>query len=143
MNTMATKQIVQSGWAKVGIWPPNPRNFASRWALWDQLSNNEQDYFMDCCHLIAIQMINGTADGIDTNDVIQGTQCDTFAKNLLFPLLGELRAGVNNTPVKEGNQITNLSLHRWRFTFLTSQVRTIVLKRKEEAGHEIPTQNQE
>ena len=88
-------------------------------------------------------MINGTADGIDTNDVIQGTQCDTFAKNLLFPLLGELRAGVNNTPVKEGNQITNYSLHRWRFTFLTSQVRTIVLKRKEEAGHEIPTQNQE
>ena len=65
MNTMATKQIVQSGWAKVGIWPPNPRQFASRWALWDTLPLNEQDYFMDCCRLIAIQMINGTADGID------------------------------------------------------------------------------
>jgi len=130
MSTMATPLIVQSGYRAVGIYPPRPEVFASRWAHWEVLNAKEKDYFMDCCKLIAIQILSGNAEGFD-GYVIKGTQCDLLAENLLVDSLEPVTRGVDDKVVTDGQQITDLHFSRWRFTFLTNEVREELLERLE------------
>lgn len=136
ISRYATVSVVQKGWALSSLWPPSPEQCMSMYWKWQFFSKNEQQYVFDAIKLVAGQMIDAQAPGVEDGRAFAGTACDNYMELLLEPLFGKILMGVNNEPAN-GRQTTDHQLGRWRFTFLCKSVRDELLKRLEFENNEI------
>jgi hypothetical protein len=84
---------------------------------------------LDAIKLIAVQMIGGSAEGME-GKAIGGVACDSYMEALLSPIFGPVLLGTNYEPAN-GRQTTDYTLCRWRFTIINRAVRQELLARLE------------
>ena len=121
---------VQRGFYDAGIYPPSPERMMERWCYWDNLTAKEKEYVLDAVKLIAAQMLGSSDDerffdfyGIS----VPGTTCDSYMELLLSPIFGEILR-----KAKDKKEMTQYVLNRWRWTYITKEVRQHFLDKEEE-----------